>query len=281
MHFITTPRQRSLFISLTAILFFHSNSSCSPLFVLGDTVTLATCPKEPEVEGTFYNDGKRCVRDRQVITRTVEPATCPPGYHYKTGYCRKRFHAKVKPQCPSSGHQFFGGKRGGECHSPCPPEYTKTYGECVLKRQTLTPNYMTCDEKDADGHVQHRYGAFCCSHELGNCPKTECNVEQAPGKFYYEEGLCQRQAQSLPRKTSPQLKLRTTGKDAAAPPGQQRFRKCPEGLMAVRNTCQEPCPDGYRPNKGSCQLFSCTFDTRVDKEVRCPEGIYKVSNSMV
>ncbi|KAG7354316.1 hypothetical protein IV203_003672 [Nitzschia inconspicua] len=265
------PSREPLFVSLAALLFFHSNI----LFVHGETVILAACPKEPEVVGKFYNDGKQCVRDRSVITRTVEDVMCPSGYAYKANYCRKRFHTKVKPECPT-GFQYYGGKRG-ECHSPCPPGYSRNYGECVLTRQTLTSNYMTCEERDAEGHIQHRYGAFCCSHELGNCPKAECNVEQAPGKFYYENGLCQRQAQSLPRKTSPQLKLRL-GQDA--PPG-QRPRKCPEGLVAVRNVCQEPCPEGFRPNKGSCQLFSCTFDTRVDKEVRCPEGIYKVANSMV
>jgi hypothetical protein len=265
--------RKILFMSLTALLFFFHGET---LFVRGDTVMLAKCPKEPEVVGEFYNDGKRCVRDRSVITRTVENAICPSGYYYKSNFCRKRLHTKVKPDCPS-GYQFYGGKRG-ECHSPCPPGYSGDYGECVLKRTTLPASFMICDETDAEGHIQHRYAAFCCSHELGNCPQTECLVEQAPGKFYYQDGTCQRQAQSISRVTTPQLNLRL-GEDAL-PSGQQP-RRCPDGLVPVRNICQEPCPEGYAPNKGSCQLYSCTFDTKVDTEVRCPEGIYKVPQSLV
>jgi hypothetical protein len=266
------PRKVLIAWLYVLLFFFHGET----LYVHGDTVMLATCPKEPEVVGDFYNDGSRCVRDRRVITRTIEDAVCPSGYNYKANYCRKRFHAKVRPDCPI-GYQFYGGKRA-ECHSPCPPEYSNNYGECVLKRTTLPSTFMTCNETDAEGHVQHRYGAFCCSHQLGNCPKTECIVGQAPGKFYYQDGLCQRQAQSIPRKTTPQLKLRL-GEDA--PPPDQQPRRCPDGLIAVRNICQEPCPQGYLPNKGSCQLYSCTFNTKLDTEVRCPEGVYKVPQSLV
>jgi hypothetical protein len=265
------PRKTFL-VSLTALLMFHGEK----LYVYGETVMLARCPKEPDVVGEFYNDGKRCVRDRRVITRSIEDAACTSGYKYNASYCRKRFHTKVRPDCPN-GYQFYGGKRG-ECHSPCPPGYSSNYGECVLKRTTLPPSFMTCDETNADGNVPHRYGAFCCSHELGNCPQTECLVEQAPGKFYYQDGLCQRQAQSLPRKTTPQLIVRLGEDD---PPTGQQARRCPDRLVAVRNICQEPCPEGYLPSKGSCQLYSCTFDTQLDSEVRCPEGVYKVSQSLV
>jgi hypothetical protein len=149
-----------------------------------------------------------------------------------------------------------------------------------MKRTTLPPRFMTCDEFDAEGRVQQRVGAMCCSHELGNCPKTECKVEQAPGKFYYQDdGRCQRQAQSLTRKTSPQNKIRL-GDPNQSPPG-VRPRRCPEKMMPIRNVCQEPCPEGYRASAGACQLFECTFDAKVDTEVRCPEGIYKLSQSMV
>ena len=148
-----------------------------------------------------------------------------------------------------------------------------------MKRATLPPKFMTCDEYDAEGRHQERVGAMCCSHELGNCPKTECKVEQAPGKFYYQDGVCQRQAQSLTRKTTPQKKIRL-GDPSQGVPG-QRARRCPEGMMPIRNACQEPCPEGYRATKGACQLFSCTFDSNVDTEVRCPEGVYQLPQSMI
>ncbi|KAL3913588.1 MAG: hypothetical protein SGILL_006425, partial [Bacillariaceae sp.] len=51
--------------------------------------------------------------------------------------------------------------------------------------------------------------------------------------------------------------------------------------MPIRSVCQEPCPQGYRANKGTCQLSSCTYDPKVDPEVRCPEGVYKLPQSIV
>mmetsp|Transcript_3324 Transcript_3324/g.6048 ORF Transcript_3324/g.6048 Transcript_3324/m.6048 type:complete len:265 (-) Transcript_3324:410-1204(-) len=263
------PFQRQvLFVALTALLFFTTA-------IHAETVKLADCPTEPEVVGKFYNDGRNCVRDRQVMERIIEPGQCPPGYSYSRGYCRKRLHRKVKPKCPD-GYDYYGGRKN-ECHSPCPVGYSKSYGECILRRLSLPPRYMTCPETDEFGNVQHRYKSYCCSHELNNCPKLECNVENAPGKFYYHDGVCRRQSQSIARVTTPQIKVPRVGNYTSGP----LPRRCPEGKIPVRSLCQEPCPEGFQTLKGKCELRACTFDTRTDDAVRCPEGVYKVPQAIV
>ena len=257
-------------VSLTALLFLTVTNA--------ESVQLASCPDEPDVTGHFYNNGETCVRDRVALDRIVKKADCPTDYLYQSGWCRKRFHRKIKPACPKDYQLFLGAK--GECHSPCPPNYTRSYGQCTLRRASLSPKFMTCPGTDIDGNVQDRYGAYCCSQELGNCPKPECKVGTGvPGHFYYADGICQRQASSVPRVTMPKLQSRL-GQPQSLSPEQQK-RVCPVGKIPVRNVCQEPCPDGYQTFKGKCELRSCKFDTKTDMVVQCPEGTYKLPQAIL
>ncbi len=220
---------------------------------LAETVLLAECPKEPEVVGKFVNNGHYCVREMVIKQRDIIDAECPSDYEYRSGYCRQRHAKNVKPTCPSDYQRY-----GKKCHSYCPAEYRQKYSECVLARQTLTPRYMKC----AEGY--HRYDAYCCVPGE-DCPQLTCNVgSNVPGKFFYNDGICERQAESLVRTTTSRKQNMT----------------CPEELEQVWGVCQEPCPQGYRPSKGKCDLAPCIFDPMTDKFVECPEATYKVSQAI-
>ena len=267
---MTTLPRNLLRLSLTTLLF---------LSVHAETVQLASCPEEPDVVGKFYNNGETCVRDRIALTREVKPVECPHDYTYTSGWCRKRYKRKLKPTCPKDYQMFLGAK--GECHSPCPPNYSKSYGQCTLRRASLSPKYMTCNATSPEGHEQHRNGAYCCSHELGNCPKPECKVGTGvPGKFYYADGVCTRQAESLPRVTLPKLKSRL-GQPIDPNTHRPKQPPCPEGMTPIRQGCQEPCPAGFATLKGRCELRSCTFDTKTDVVVKCPEATYKLPQAIL
>ena len=269
---MTTLQRNLLRISLTALLFFSSSNNNNSLLVHAETVQLATCPEEPDVVGTFYNNGETCVRDRVALTRTIQPVDCPHDYTYQSGWCRKRYKRKLKPSCPKDYQMFLGAK--GECHSACPPNYSKSYGQCTLRRASLSPKYMQCNATDADGLEQHRNGAYCCAQ--GKCPKPECKVGTGvPGKFYYADGICSRQAESLPRVTMPRLQSRL------GQPQNGQQRQCPKGLAPIRQGCQEPCPAGFVTLKGRCELRACTFDTQKDVVVQCPEATYKLPQAIL
>ena len=255
------PSRASSLLLLLVLAVFSTTA-----VVDAETVLLAQCPKEPDVVGTFYNNGSKCVRDRQVLEREVIDATCPGeegDYKYKNGYCRphKKFGGRkrtVKPSCPE-GYQRF----GKQCQSTCPKPFQAKYGQCILPKATLATKYMTCP----DPQRQHRYEAYCCSPEEGNCPKIECNVgNQVPGRFYYntEEGRCERQPQTLARVATTKV----------------RMQECPEGLVQVWGGCQRPCPDGYKSMKGKCDLRTCSFDATTDTQVRCPEGVYTITSAL-
>jgi hypothetical protein len=246
-----------------------------------ESVQLASCPEEPDVIGKYYNNGEVCVRDMIVVDREMVQVACPPEYTYQTGWCRRRFHRKVKPSCGEGGDwQLFLGSKG-ECHSPCPKNYAGSYGQCVLRRDTLAPKYMACPAVDDEGNIQHRYGAYCCSQERGNCPQPECKIgDDVPGKFYYNAATqtCERQAVALARSSMPLMYSRL-GSEAA-----ERYNGkplCPVDKILVRNGCQDPCPDGYSTLKGKCELRPCTFDTRNDIILKCPEGTYKLPHSVI
>lgn len=227
------------------------------LSIKAETVQLASCPEEPEVVGKYYNNGYLCVRDRQVVDRTNQEANCPDDFAYKRGWCRRRFHPKVKPTCPTSDWTL----NHGVCYSPCPTPQHNPNGlnQCVLRRSTLPPKYMTC-------HDDTRHGAYCCSP--GKCPKPECHVDQAPGKFFYEDGTCVRQAEALARVVLP----KSYSSDVP----------CPAGKIEVMRGCQDPCPDGYRALKGKCELRPCKFTIdRADSTVKCPEGRYKLQQALI
>ncbi len=228
-----------------------------------DTVLLASCPQEPEVLGTFVNNGYHCVREQIVLSREIIDAECPPEYDYRNGYCRKRLSKNLKPTCPlkeGSTNQTNYQRYGDKCHKYCPKEYRQKYNECILPRLVLTTKYMTCPE----GY--HRYEAYCCIPG-DNCPLITCNVgDNVPGKFFYQEetGICERQAESIPRKTT------------SRPPN----TPCPEGTTQIWGNCQEPCPIGFRPAKGRCDLLPCTFSPMTDRFVTCPEGTYTVAQAI-
>lgn len=273
---------RSVFL-LSLLLLSLSSSQA-----VVETQVLAKCPSEPDVVGYYYNNGRVCVRDKQTWNRTLTEPVCPPRYELSTaGWCRRRLHKKVKPTCPTNEHQLYRGnpskKTPPTCQSPCPPN-TKAYNTlCVQPRQTLSPLYMTCPQDDRQH--DHRAGAYCCSMTLGNCPRPQCNIGSSSsnnndsdnqdkddaivGRFYYDPqtGLCERQVQTLPRTMVPKM-------PSVHDPKQ---RICPQGTVPVRsNTCQAPCPVGYRASKGKCILPYCAFDTnnRDLKMVSCPEGSY-------
>ena len=234
----------------------------------GETSVLAKCPEEPAVEGYYYNNGRYCVRDKETWTRQVEKPTCPDDYELKAGWCRRRFHKKVAPSCPTAAWQLYKKTGQPQCQSPCPPHTNAMNGVCIKPRHTLGSYYMTCPQ---DTEHAHRVGAYCCSMKLGNCPRTECNIgtpeNPVPGRFYYhaESGLCERQVETLARATMPKLPLVHNPKK----------RACPKGKVPVRsNVCQDPCPKGYRASRGKCVLQYCAFDTTKDKIVECPEGTY-------
>lgn len=243
--------------------------------VNAETVQLASCPQEPDVIGKFYNNGETCVRDRVALSRDIQTVNCPDDFKFQAGWCRKRLHRKVKPKCPKDWQMFLGTK--GECHSPCPTNYSKSYGQCTLRRASLSPKFMTCPALDADGNEQHRYGAYCCSQELGHCPRPECKVGSGvPGKFYYEDGKCIRQAESIPRVTMPKLAPRLDSSSKTHGPA-----VCPAGKIPFRNVCQEACPPGFNTLKGKCELRSCIFDTKKDLVLQCPEGSYSIPQAIL
>lgn len=253
---------------LRIVLVSLSLLSCTVQAVDRDAV-LAKCPKEPEVVGTFYNNGQRCVRDTQTVERRVVEPSCPQeGYSLKGSWCKKRLHHKQLPTCPS-GYQLYQLKGfPAECHSSCPDaSYRPQKGKCVLPRATLSNTFMTCP---AD---MHRSGAYCCKGD--NCPRQECRIgDHVPGKFYYnpETKLCERQGESLVRLSSPKL----------APKKKNNKRQtCPAGTMLVRGVCQKPCPKGFRTSKGKCVLAYCRFDTIHDVFIQCPEGSYGAPQSLL
>jgi hypothetical protein len=240
--------------ALLAVLILASSSSL--LLVNADTVYLADCPQEPEVVGTYYNNGRKCVRDREVLSREVIAATCSDGYEYRKDRCRKRFHAAATPSCPE-GYQRY----TDECHKTCPTRKHKpSKGRCSLPRNTLPTKYMKCEEG------QHRYQAYCCTMGV-DCPKVECIVgADVPGRFTLEEdGVCRRSPQSIARVTS--LK--------------PRFEPCPSYKVQVWGVCQDPCPSGFQTSKGRCEIRGCEYDPHSDDFVRCPEGGYPIAKAMV
>lgn len=271
-------------------------STCSST-TSAETVLLAACPQEPDVEGIFRNNGQYCVRDRLVLSREVIDATCPEDYHFQgNNKCRKNkskssnskekgntrgaaaaASRSVNPTCPPNYQRY-----ANKCHKRCPTkEYRTTYSDCILPRQTLGPKYMTCPSTirairtttsdDTTEHPQqeqyHRYDAYCCIPGV-NCPQLQCNVgPQVPGKFFYntQDGTCERQVATLQRPVT----ARKTNEECVPP------------LVQVWGVCQEPCPYGYQPLKGKCELRPCTFDPKNDEFVECPEATYKVSQSIL
>lgn len=227
---------------------------CAAPLVAGDLITLAKCPQEPEVIGKYYNNGSNCVRDRHELDRDTATPSCPSGFELRTGKCRQSGQSSQTPQCPS------GFKLSGKtCQSRCPAGYQKKpNGKCIQPKNTLSTQYMTCP----DG--QHRVEQQCCLP--GACPNNlvECQVENAPGKFYYKRGRCERQQEALARDF-------TTVK---------KNNKCPEGKVLIRGGyCQDPCPDPYKARKGKCELRRCLlFPGR--NSAMCPEGSYNIPSAI-
>jgi hypothetical protein len=305
-------QMRSLLFS--ALLLLHTSSTTYT--VNAETVLLADCPQEPNVQGTFRNNGQYCVRDRVVISRDVIDATCPDadndaddndaaaetaaaGYVLKRGKCRRTHSKSVKPSCPPKYQRF-----GELCHKQCPSkDYRQKYKECILPSKTLGANYMTCNGNDNDndndsdsGNEQkkyHRYDAYCCIPGE-NCPQLQCNLgNQVPGKFFYTaDGKCERQVETLVRPMTPRQKNNSNNGPMPPPPrtptptGESNNKiavvdPCPSpGLVPIGGSCQEPCPYGFRSLKGKCELRSCVFDPMTERFVECPEATYKVSQSI-
>lgn len=220
----------------------------------GETVTLAECPKAPLVIGEYKNDGQKCVRNRSVIAREIVDVECPSegDYEYRNGTCRSKTNRSKQPACPEKYSRY-----GKSCHSPCPKGYQKKYGECVMPKDTLKDEYMTCP----DSVKQHKVGAYCTEDMI------ECNVD-APGKFYYVKGKCERSKESIAR-------VYTVVKPSET---------CPEGKTLVNGpvrVCQDPCPPYYKAYKGKCTLRRCTIpaNSKMHSIVMCPEGKFNVPST--
>ena len=264
-----------------------------------ETVVLAQCPQEPDVVGHYYNNGQACVRNRVVLTRDMVPVECPEGYSLKQGWCRRQTatqtqtqtqkHAskrpsKVRPTCPLDVDDYQ--RSGDVCYKRCPSSaYRQTATECILPRHVLSTSYMTCAEKEEES--QHRFKAYCCTPGV-NCPQVQCRVgATVPGTFFYtEQGTCERQASTLARtksrSTTHHLRIKKgtqTNEDGTIITTQQLCEE--EGFIHVWGKCQEPCPQGYQPLKGKCELSPCSFDPAVDTVVECPEATYQLSQAMV
>ena len=213
----------------------------------GATVRLASCPQGVDGEdkdNSYSNNGVECIRERQVIPREILKAECQEGYELRAGKCHKHLHPSHRATCPT-GYA----RQGDQCYKNCPsPTWRQKFSECLLPRTTLPTKFMTCPEG------QHRYEAYCC-HPGEDCPDIKCQLSGVPGDFFYVNGICQRPGHAMLRETSIQ-------------------KPCPEHQNLVWGVCQDPCPESYRPTKGRCELFPCSFDPMTEKAVQCPEGVY-------
>ena len=225
--------------------------------------------------GNYYNNGKKCVRDRVIMSRDIVPATCPDEFEYRAGKCRKKHEKNTPPQCPDNYQ-----RQGSQCYSKCPAPYRTTQSDCLLGRATLDPRYMTCPEG------MHRYNAYCCTPGV-DCPQIECVVgEDVPGKFYYDgNGICERQPQAVARTTILRKNIRTSqfrgrNDDPDYDPLDPN-RHCPGDKVLVWGVCQDKCPDEYQAMKGKCVLRRCSFDATTDNIVECPEGTYVVTKAQI
>lgn len=216
----------------------------------------ARCPEEPHVVGTYYNDGKKCVRDSKTLDRSVVDAVCPDGYTFKTGLCRKEGWPAKEQECPSGWARYL-----RQCYAPCPDGY-KAYkkngkGTCVLPRDKLNSDYMTCDDPS-----EQKLGAKCTK-------MVKCDIPTVPGNFHYWTGMhtCVRQKHIIPMRKVPASSQ----------------NECPGSMVLVpkSKTCQEPCPEGYITRIGSCKLPRCKLPTDLigsssSSAIICPEGSYQM-----
>ena len=235
---------------------------------LSETLLLADCPQGPTVIGEYYNNGKKCVRDRNEITRDVIDAD--------------------GNKCPQNYQRY-----GAKCHSVCPKGYNAKRGRCIQLRDTLSIHYMTCPDS------LHKVGAFCCHGDQcielmqkqeakrnKNKPDTplmpnfttivECNLdEEIPGKFYYnsETNHCVRTQSYIPRiweKLPRDKKNRVVGDSCD-----------PETHVQVLGGCQLKCPANYTVRKGMCQLKPCSIAVDESSIASCPEGKYRMQKSLL
>ena len=262
----TTKKMMKIFAALLLVFVVSGEEESLPL---------AECPTE-HVIGKYYNDGKQCVRDRDVFDRDISLVECPEGFNLDGKTCRKRTKVQ-RPFCAENYQRY-----GQTCHSNCPEGYNSKFGKCILPKDTFKSSYMKCPQG------QHQVGARCCYAE--ECPDTqesrtrsstpflECNLENVPGKFYYTEGpkggKCVRQADYIPRSYESVLVSDLSSTFA-----------CPDGQVFLRTPspiCQEPCPPFYKAKKGKCELRKCTLPVnQMDGIVMCPEGSYHVPSKQL
>lgn len=227
----------------------HIQQVAAAVDEISGRLKMAECPID------YHNDGRKCVRDRREVDPITRPAKCPSGYQLKGSFCKKPGLPMKSPTCPSGLYRFM-----KMCYGPCPDGYfsTKKQGrrKCVLPKDSLSSNYMTCD-----GPNELRTGANCI-------PSVQCLVHGVPGTFYYHKGKCVRGGHALFRKSVP------------VPSGDV----CPENKVRVGKHCQDPCPEGYMKRKGLCELRKCVLPGSVKGEVKpaiCPEGTYAIPWSQI
>jgi hypothetical protein len=250
-----------------------------------DTVELATCPQEPDVVGIYYNNGKKCIRDRQEFSRDIIEATCKSGdlqFSRGKAFCEAqngtKFNAKdTRPICPTDYRRY-----NDQCHKLCPAGFTSKKGKCIRLADKLPPHYMKCS------HDKHKFDAFCCegdqcsdllSEEKKINPSSlmECSLSNIPGKFYYSPTTkkCERQMSTQPRKWT---RLPTNNRG-------NRYRlsgSCQEGETQIMGGCQLKCPESWSVRKAMCQLRPCSIPlTSNNKIVLCPEGKYQMQSASI
>mmetsp|Transcript_28 Transcript_28/g.57 ORF Transcript_28/g.57 Transcript_28/m.57 type:complete len:329 (-) Transcript_28:248-1234(-) len=245
-----------------------------------NVLPLASCPTGDHVIGTYYNNGKKCVRDRVVKERQSQKVECPEGYKFHSGYCKKNGLSKrLKPNCPD-GYE----RKGKYCYEPCPDGFIPSKNTpssekktCIMARDTMSVHYMECP---AEGDY-HRVGSRCCP-SASSAPEclVQCDIALAPGKFYYKTtdsgshgGKCVRRRHVIPRTVENAVRSRKTGNFVCTKKGYQRIGG---------NLCQESCPEGYMASKGKCTLPQCTVTPTGDTTtIKCQEGTYGIPSTQI
>eukprot|EP00546_Thalassionema_frauenfeldii_P020849 CAMPEP_0178903528 /NCGR_PEP_ID=MMETSP0786-20121207/5202_1 /TAXON_ID=186022 /ORGANISM="Thalassionema frauenfeldii, Strain CCMP 1798" /LENGTH=238 /DNA_ID=CAMNT_0020574899 /DNA_START=122 /DNA_END=838 /DNA_ORIENTATION=+ len=230
---------------------------------------MAQCPQEPDVVGVYRNDGKKCVREKRVMSRERTDAVCPNGTEYNQGRCRRPKDSERKeplspsekqPRCPSGyewGYYLKNQNKRRACLTKCLDGYQAKYNKCILPEDKLPDTYMTCPNEG-----DHRVDAYCSAFNI------QCQIDTAPGTFRYrEDRICERPKTVLSRTYE---FIRKNAKSCPNPDHEIIY-------TPTSRICQERCPEHYITKKGRCILPKCLVPVDDVNEfiVKCPEGFYR------
>jgi len=251
--------------------------------VKSEKMRLADCPKETEegVIGTYYNNGKKCVREKAVMKRERRELICPFDMEFKRGFCRSKNddaktntkESNVKPTCSDGFRSGYTGpnnsKKNKICMKICPKGHLTKNDKCILPRDVFSRNYMSCPNEG-----DHRLDVYCTSLEVQcSIPNARGILDSAHGFRYRAfDGACERPKQVLVREYTVMRK---------------NITECDNSIEVLLYTptvrvCQEPCPSPlYKAKKGKCVLPKCVLRPQdmSSADVRCPEGTYSQTSS--